>query len=73
MFAENSKLFTKEAVDFQRKVLWFGGLGNETYMPPWLGNHPQNTSMENAKLEFDLVVVRACRCGFMLPTHAQHM
>ena len=47
-------------VDFQRKVLWFGGLGNETYLPPWLGNYPQTTSMEKAKLEFDLVVVRAC-------------
>jgi hypothetical protein len=53
-------VFTPEAVDFQRKVLWFGGLGNETYLPPWLGNYPQTTSMEKAKLEFDLVVVKAC-------------
>ncbi|KAF6266311.1 FAE1/Type III polyketide synthase-like protein-domain-containing protein [Scenedesmus sp. NREL 46B-D3] len=59
-YAENSQVFTPEAVDFQRKVLWFGGLGNETYLPPWLGNYPQTTSMEKAKLEFDLVVVRAC-------------
>ncbi|WIA35765.1 hypothetical protein OEZ86_004159 [Tetradesmus obliquus] len=59
-YAENSQVFTPEAVDFQRKVLWFGGLGNETYLPPWLGNYPQTTSMEKAKLEFDLVVVKAC-------------
>ncbi|KAF8057911.1 KCS2 [Scenedesmus sp. PABB004] len=43
------------------QVLWFGGLGNETYLPPWLANHPQDTSIEKAKLEFDLIVIKACR------------
>jgi hypothetical protein len=29
-----SQRFTEEAVDFQRKVMWFSGLGNKTYLPP---------------------------------------
>jgi hypothetical protein len=30
----DSQRFTEEAVDFQRKVMWFSGLGNHTYLPP---------------------------------------
>eukprot|EP00775_Hariotina_reticulata_P008863 gene8863-9042_t len=60
-FADSCGNFPTEAIDFQRKVLWFGGLGNETYLPPWLGHLPQTTSMEKAWLEFDLVVTKACR------------
>jgi len=52
-----SQRFTEEAVDFQRKVMWFSGLGNETYLPPWCSKFPQTTSMEKARLEFDLVIM----------------
>lgn len=32
--AEDSQRFTTESVDFQRKVLWHSGLGQQTYLPP---------------------------------------
>lgn len=41
--------------------MWVGGLGNQTYFPPWITTFPQDTSMVSAKKEFDLVVLQACK------------
>lgn len=60
-FTEVSQQFTAEAVDFQRKVMWVGGLGNKTYFPPWITKFPQDTRMVMSKQEFDMIVLEACR------------
>lgn len=43
------------------QVLWVGGLGNQTYFPPWITKFPQDTRMAMSKKEFDMIVVEACR------------
>jgi hypothetical protein len=45
------------------QVLWFGGLGNNTYLPEWISTPgaPQDTSVDAAKKEFDLIVIQACK------------
>ncbi|KAF8057691.1 KCS17 [Scenedesmus sp. PABB004] len=58
---EASKFFSQETFDFQRKVLYASGLGNETYSPDWLHSFPQDTSIAKGRLEFSMLALTATR------------
>jgi 3-ketoacyl-CoA synthase len=43
--------FTQESLDFQERMTFRTGLGDETYLPPGIRHFPPDTSMENARDE----------------------
>lgn len=44
--------FTQDDLDFQEKILMRSGLGDETYVPPWLYSKPPHYDMVHARKEF---------------------
>ncbi|KAF8057930.1 KCS5 [Scenedesmus sp. PABB004] len=63
-FRAAAKDFGRTELDFQAKMLWSSAMGNETYVPPWMlveAGECEDTSLEKARLEFDMVVVEAVR------------
>jgi len=51
-----SGFFDEEAVEFQRKLLYRTGLGEETYFPPGVLANPPELTMQRAREEADLVM-----------------
>eukprot|EP01112_Ceratiomyxa_fruticulosa_P018883 TRINITY_DN6105_c0_g1_i8.p1 TRINITY_DN6105_c0_g1~~TRINITY_DN6105_c0_g1_i8.p1 ORF type:complete len:460 (-),score=98.04 TRINITY_DN6105_c0_g1_i8:127-1506(-) len=57
-FMKHSKeinVFPQEAIDFQEKLVYKTGLGNETYLPPGIMSMPPNVNMEMARKEAEMV------------------
>ena len=46
--------FTPDDLDFQEKILMRSGLGDETYVPPWLYSKPPHYDMAHARKEFEV-------------------
>ncbi|KAL5976999.1 3-ketoacyl-CoA synthase 11 [Asimina triloba] len=62
IFMERSELtgtFTKENLEFQRKILERSGLGESTYLPQAVLNVPPNPSMAEARKEAETVMFGA--------------
>uniref|UniRef100_A0A383VE34 3-ketoacyl-CoA synthase n=1 Tax=Tetradesmus obliquus TaxID=3088 RepID=A0A383VE34_TETOB len=53
--------FTDEELDFQKKILYRSGLGDETYVPPWLYSKPQYFDYEHARKEFEVTCFSAIK------------
>ncbi|KIZ01890.1 3-ketoacyl-CoA synthase 19 [Monoraphidium neglectum] len=53
--------FTEDDLDFQEKILMRSGLGDETYIPPWLYSNPPHYDMEHARKEFEVCCFSAVR------------
>eukprot|EP00877_Chromochloris_zofingiensis_P008304 jgi/Chrzof1/3727/Cz13g06210.t1_LCKAS9 len=51
--SEAKDKFTKEDLEFQQKILYRSGLGDETYVPPWLYSEPAYYDMAHARKEFE--------------------
>ncbi|KAK9813410.1 hypothetical protein WJX73_006792 [Symbiochloris irregularis] len=54
--SRQSKLFTESSMEFQRKVLERGGLGNDTYLPQAVQQVPATPSMAAAREEAEMVM-----------------
>ena len=52
----DSGFFDEENVEFQRKLLFRTGLGQDTYFPPGILNSPPDLSMKRAREEADMVM-----------------
>jgi 3-ketoacyl-CoA synthase len=48
--------FTPESCDFQEKLLYRTGLGNETYFPPGIHQVPPDLGLDSARLEAEMVL-----------------
>ncbi|GAM27218.1 hypothetical protein SAMD00019534_103930 [Acytostelium subglobosum LB1] len=48
--------FDKDSIEFQKKLLYRTGLGNDTYFPPGITKPVPDTSMESARQESDMVL-----------------
>lgn len=48
--------FTQESIDFQEKLLYRTGLGNETYFPPGIHKFPPELGMDAARKEAEMVL-----------------
>ncbi|KAI8474465.1 MAG: FAE1/Type III polyketide synthase-like protein-domain-containing protein [Monoraphidium minutum] len=46
--------FTEDDLQFQEKILMRSGLGDETYIPPWLYSQPPHYDMAHARKEFEI-------------------
>lgn len=60
MSAETGR-FNDEELDFQKKILYRSGLGDETYVPPWLYSKPQCIDYAHARKEFETTCFTAIR------------
>eukprot|EP00878_Enallax_costatus_P003354 GHUV01003563.1.p1 GENE.GHUV01003563.1~~GHUV01003563.1.p1 ORF type:complete len:536 (+),score=169.57 GHUV01003563.1:329-1936(+) len=60
MSAETGR-FTDDDLDFQKKILYRSGLGDETYVPPWLYSKPQCIDYAHARKEFETTCFTAIR------------
>eukprot|EP01113_Clastostelium_recurvatum_P001596 TRINITY_DN1064_c0_g1_i4.p1 TRINITY_DN1064_c0_g1~~TRINITY_DN1064_c0_g1_i4.p1 ORF type:complete len:504 (+),score=167.57 TRINITY_DN1064_c0_g1_i4:16-1527(+) len=52
----NVGFFDEAAIDFQEKLIYKTGLGNETYLPPGIMSEPPNICMETARDEAIMVL-----------------
>lgn len=48
--------FTEESIEFQEKLLYRTGLGNETYFPPGIHKIPPDLGMQSAREEAEMVL-----------------
>lgn len=48
--------FTPESIEFQEKLLYRTGLGNETYFPPGIHKFPPDLGMDSARKEAEMVL-----------------
>jgi len=48
--------FTEESIEFQEKLLYRTGLGNETYFPPGIHKFPPDLTMDSARQEAEMVL-----------------
>ncbi|GBF95889.1 hypothetical protein Rsub_08480 [Raphidocelis subcapitata] len=46
--------FTKDDMEFQERIVFRSGLGDDTTCPPWLMGHPFFFDMAHARLEFEV-------------------
>lgn len=63
-----SGFFDQESLDFQSKLLYRTGLGNETYFPPGILAEPPSLTMENARKEAEMVLT-GCLDELFKTTH----
>lgn len=67
VFMEGTRLlknFDDQAIEFQEKILYRSGLGNETYLPPAVIARPPTISMESARQEFEQVAFGSIKDAF---------
>ncbi|KAK8711392.1 hypothetical protein V6N13_146675 [Hibiscus sabdariffa] len=57
--SEDSGAFTKDTLEFQRKIITRSGLGEETYIPRGITSSPPHLCMEEARAEAKAVVLGA--------------
>eukprot|EP01132_Coremiostelium_polycephalum_P004904 gene4904-6115_t len=53
---ENVGWFDQDSIEFQKKLLYRTGLGNDTYFPPGITQCPPDVSMQSARIEADMVL-----------------
>ncbi|GBF92374.1 hypothetical protein Rsub_05576 [Raphidocelis subcapitata] len=53
--------FNDDDLQFQEKILMRSGLGDETYVPPWLYSKPPHYDMTHARKEFEICCFSAVR------------
>jgi hypothetical protein len=51
--------FTEEDMEFQERIVFRSGLGDNTKCPPWLMGHPFFFDMAHARLEFEVTCFTA--------------
>ncbi|KAJ9188203.1 hypothetical protein P3X46_003588 [Hevea brasiliensis] len=61
---EDSGLFDKETVQFQRRISTRSGLGDETYIPRGISSRPPNLCMDEARREAESVMFGALNSLF---------
>lgn len=54
----DTKFFSKENEDFQEKILYRSGLGEETYFPPGIFCDPPELTMKQARNEAEYVITK---------------
>jgi len=59
--------FTEESIEFQEKLLYRTGLGDETYFPPGIHKIPPDLGMDSARQEAEMVL-SGCMDGILAKT-----